>query len=121
MSLLSVSFNMPFRITDFQIRDYEGQITSGSIEDLQILVDFIHENGVGWAAKYSFYIEDTENPEEFCNIILRNRSDRFYPDFCGPPETWKRDWDLVMEALRFGNLDCMLAEHCVAPEFPSSH
>jgi hypothetical protein len=110
---------MPFRITDFQIRDYEGQITCGQIEHLSILVDFIRENGVGWAAKYSFYFEDEENPEEFWNLILRNREDKFYPEFSGGPETWRRDWDMVMNALRYENLDCMLAEHCVPPEFPT--
>lgn len=96
-------------VSSFQIRTIHGQILSGSIEELDILENFLVQRGMSDTAKISFYISDTERPFEFCNIILRNDDEFFVPEFC--EKNQPGDWDLIMQVLTYGNLDDLLVEH----------
>lgn len=103
------TMHSPRSVQSFQIRGKDGQIQTGPVTDLNRLVDFLREHGLSEIAKVSFYIIDERDPDEFCNVILRNRGDRLVPEFCETNQ--EGDWDLVLGALDFGNLDEMFVRH----------
>ena len=96
-------------VQSFQIRGVDGDIQTGPIERLDRLVDFLLERGISDIAKVSFYIADSRQPEEFCNIILRQRSGYFIPEFCETNQAG--DFTLVLEALEYENLDDMFVQY----------
>ncbi len=96
-------------LNEFQIRNISGHTQSDSIDNLDILEDFIHQHGIHEIAKVSFYIKDTAKPHEFCNIILRNQDGVFVPEFCEANQ--EGDWGLVVQALNYGNLDEVFVPH----------
>jgi hypothetical protein len=101
-------------IEEYQIRTQNGNIKLASIDRLEVLADHIQEFGVFDIAKISFYITDTDSPGEFCNIIVRQWDSTFIPEFC--EEHVSTDWSLVMDALRFENLDDMLVQYIQQPD-----
>ncbi len=96
-------------VQSFQIRSVDGGIQTGPIDRLDRLVDFLLERGISDIAKVSFYIVDTQRPEEFCNIILRQREGYFFPEYCETNQVG--DFTMVLEALEYGNLDDMFVQY----------
>ena len=96
-------------VQSFQIRGVDGDIQTGPIDRLDRLVDFLLERGISDIAKVSFYIVDSAYPDEFCNIILRQREGYFVPEFCETNQAG--DFRRVLEALEYGNLDDMFVQY----------
>ncbi len=106
------------QVNDFQIRTITGHLITGDATDLSPLCDFIRENGLSDIAKVSFYIHDPEHPDDFINVILRNRTEtgahRFVPEFCTTEPTIQQiHRRLVENVLKFRNLDDQFAQYIV--------
>ncbi len=99
-------------ITDYQIRDGDGQIHLRDITDIVYLKDHISRHGVFDMQKVSFYVTDTDCPDEFRNVIVRNCGDVYVPEFCDDKK--QEDWALVRNAL--ANLD-EFVRHIQQPVF----
>ncbi len=104
-------------IDDFQIRSMQGEILHGSVEELEMLVNFILTRGLSEIAKVSFYIVDDAEPHAFRNVIVRNHVGLFIPEFCDEVHA-ADDWALVMKVLEYGNLDEMFVKHIHTPQQP---
>ncbi len=103
-------------ITDFQIRDGDGQIQNAQIDNLQLLSNRIRRYGPFEMQKVSFYITDDENPNEFRNVILRCRRDAYIPEFCDEDlQKQQADWSLVAKALQYRNLDDQFVKYIRLP------
>jgi hypothetical protein len=100
-------------ITDYQIRDGDGQTQCYDIEHLQPLVTHIRHYGLFDMQKVSFYIMDDACPGEFRNVIVRNLGDEYVPYFCD--DKIQADWVLVREVLQRDNLDDMFLRHVRQP------
>ena len=93
-------------LTEYQIRTINGRILSGDISDLLHLSKILVEEGRSAIAKVSFYFRDPEEPEAFRNLILRNRSGMFVPEYSvEDPELQRMHMTLVLKALDYRNLD----------------
>lgn len=72
-------------------------------------MDFLLKHGLYEIAKVSFYIVDTQSPDEFCNVILRNQEGIFVPEFCETRQDG--DWQRILQILDYRNLDDMFVKY----------
>lgn len=106
----------PYAIKEYQIRSVTGDIQVHPVKDMEQLVTFIHTHGLSQIAKVSFYIVNESADGTYRNVILRNNDNNcFVPELCDADLSYN-DWQLVLEALQYGNLEDEFVRYIYTPQ-----